>query len=309
MRSKGTMQQALFRSGVLAAALAAPVALAVNESEPNQPVGSAESVTIVIEPGKATGGATIDAVLGVLSGAVQGDLDYFTFRGTAGDVVTLDIDGGMGGVRSVDTMLAIFGPAPAYRMLRFTDDGYPVDAGSIHMFDARIDNFKLPETGEYTVGVSSYPRRFTHGGGVTSNALNNRSNGDYRLLISGVSSPVLHISIDIKPGDGESAAPINPKSKGKIPVALLGAADFDVLNLDTASLTFGHTGYEASLAKCGPRELVNDDSYLDVVCHFENPAAAIASTDDEAVLRGKLNDGRQIEGRGWLKVVPVKSME
>lgn len=308
MRSKST-KGTLIRCGVLAAALTAPAALAVSEAEPNQPIGSAESVTIVIQPGQPTGGAAIEAVLGVLSGPVVGDLDYFTFRGTAGDVVTLDIDGGMGGARSVDTMLAIFGPAPAYRMLRFVDDGYPVDAGSIHQLDARIDNFKLPETGEYTVGVSSYPRRFTHGGGVTSSNLNNRSNGDYQLLISGVSSPVLHINIDIKPGDGESPAPINPKSRGKIPVALLGAADFDLLQLDTASLTFGHTGYEASLSKCGPRELVNDDSYLDMVCHFENQVAAIASTDDEAIVRGRLNDGRQIEGRGWLKVVPAKAME
>jgi hypothetical protein len=138
--------------------------------------------------------------------------------------------------------------------------------------------------------------------------LNGRSNGDYTLVISGVSSPVLHINIDIKPGNGESAAPMNPKAKGKIPVALLGSRDFSVMDVDTASLTFGHTGDEASLSKCSGREDVNDDGTLDLICHFENQLAAFQPTDEEGILKGRLDDGRLFEGRGLLKVVPEKAV-
>jgi hypothetical protein len=204
-------------------------------------------------------------------------------------------------------IIAVFGAAPGYPLLRMNDDGgAPLDAGSISGFDSRIVNFRLPADGSYTVGVSSYPRRFVNGGGTSSNSLGANANGDYTLVISGVSVSVLQINIEIKPGSGD-VAPINPKSRGKIPVALLGSGDFAVDDVDTSTLTFGHTGNESSLAKCGPKSDVNGDLWPDMVCHFNNQAAAFAPSDDEAILRGELEDGREFEGRGWLKVVPVKA--
>jgi hypothetical protein len=301
------------RCAILAAVLgltAVPgIAQAVSEIEANDPIASAQHLTIVVEHGQPKGGATAEGVLGNLAGTPVRDLDFYVFRGQAGDVVTVDIDGGIGGARSVDTILGIFGPGPTYTLLRQNDDaGSPLDEGSISAYDSRIDNFTLPATGEYTVGVSSYPRRFATGGTTSSTTLNGRSNGDYTLVISGVSSPVLHINIDIKPGNGESAAPMNPKAKGKIPVALLGSRDFSVMDVDTASLTFGHTGDEASLSKCSGREDVNDDGTLDLICHFENQLAAFQPTDEEGILKGRLDDGRLFEGRGLLKVVPEKAV-
>ena len=293
---------------LLAIALALPgLAQAVAESEPNHPIAQPQALTITVQGGQSTGGAAVDAVIGNLSGAATLDLDYFTFNGTEGDVVSVDIDGGMGGVRNVDTILAVFGPGPTYAMLRYNDDaGFPLDPGSSHPYDSRITNFRLPASGTYTVGVSSYPRRFVNGGGTSSTALSSNSNGDYQLLVTGVSVPVLQISIDIKPGSGD-VAPINPKSRGKVPVALLGARDFSVQDVDVNSLTFGHSGNEASLSKCGEPTDVNGDVWPDVVCHFENQDAKFEATDDEAILRGKLGNGRAFEGRGWLKVVPVKA--
>jgi hypothetical protein len=285
---------------------AAPAAWAVDEVEPNAPIDSPQSLVIEATAG-TTGGATIEAVMGVLSGAPVADVDFFEFTGQEGDVVTVDIDGGMGGARSVDTIVGIFGPGPAFPLLRTNDDaGFPLDPGSTHPFDSRVDNFRLPATGSYTVGVSSFPRRFGHGGVTTSTMLNALSNGDYKLLISGVTVAVLQINIDIKPGSGD-VAPINPKSRGKIPVALLGAADFDVAAVDVDSLRFGHSGEEPSLSKCGKPEDINGDGRADLVCHFENQDAKFAPSDDEAILKGKLADGRAFEGRGWLKMVPVKA--
>ena len=290
-----------------AALLAVPgLALAASESEANNPIGMANALTV-----GSDGSVTVDGVIGNLTGAAALDIDYYTFSGKEGDVVTLDIDGGMGGVRNVDTELAVFGPAPGYATLRANGDmGATLDPGSTHRFDSAIVNFRLPATGLYTVGVSSFPRRFaTTGGGTTSNSLSgSNANGDYTLVISGVTPPLLQINIDIKPGN-DSLAPINPKSKGKIPVALLGSSEFLVRDVDTSTLTFGHTGNEASLSKCHEASDVNGDVFPDMLCHFENQDAKFEFTDDEAILRGELEDGRRFEGRSWLKVVPAKAPE
>ncbi len=90
-------------------------------------------------------------------------------------------------------------------------------------------------------------------------------------------------------------------------MALLGASDFSVRDVDVGSLTFGHSGSESSLSRCGEPTDVNDDVWLDLVCHFENQDAKFVSSDDEGILKGKLQDGRAFEGRGSLKVVPVKA--
>ncbi|MGE5240066.1 MAG: pre-peptidase C-terminal domain-containing protein [Bacteroidota bacterium] len=304
---KHTLHNAV-QIALLGASLIAGVAYADDEIEPNQPIGSAQPVTIVPGSGGEKGSATVHGVLGNLTGSPVGDVDFYSFYGLVGDVVTVDIDGGIGGARSVDTIVAVFGPAPGYKKLRENDDaGFPLDPGSTSPYDSRIDNFLLPATGTYTVGVSSYPRRFTDGGGLMSSSLNSKSNGDYTLIISGVSPPVLQINIDIKPGDGDSAAPINPKSKGKIPVALLSSAEFNAVTVKTDSLRFGPTGSEASLSACGnDGEDVNGDGLLDLVCHFDNQRAAFSATDEEGIVKGMTDDGRAFEGRGRLKVVPAK---
>jgi hypothetical protein len=283
--------------------LAAPAAWAEAEREPNEPIASAQALTIGTD-----GRAAVDGVVGGLSGPPVVDVDFFTFEGREGDVVTLDIDGGMGGVRSVDTMLGVFGPHPVYTLLRANDDaGMPLDAGSTHPLDSRIDNFRLPATGRYVVGVSSYPRAFRNGGTTATNALNAQSNGDYTLIVSGVTVPVMQINIDIKPGHGDDLPPINPKSRGKVPVALLGSRDFAVADVDVGRLTFGHSGDEISISKCGERVDVNGDGVVDLVCHFENQLARFLPTDEEGILKGRLLDGGRFEGRGWLKVVPEKA--
>jgi Bacterial pre-peptidase C-terminal domain len=300
------MKTFIARHLIAALLLAAPgLALAIAESEPNQPVSSGQALAI-----QSDGTTTVDAVIGVNSGAAVVDVDFFSFSGREGDVVTLDIDGGMGGGRNVDTIMAIYSTAAGYPMLRFNDDGgTPLDPGSIHAFDSRIVNFRLPASGTYVVGVSSYPRRLQAGGTTSSNSLaSSNANGDYTLIISGVTPPVLQINIDIKPGN-DALAPINPKSRGKIPVALLGSSEFLVQDVDTSKLTFGHSGNEASLAKCHEPADVNGDVFPDLLCHFENQDAQFEPTDDEAILRGYLGDGRKFEGRSWLKVVPVKARE
>jgi hypothetical protein len=247
-----------------------------------------------------------------VSGPAVQDVDFYAFWGKAGDTIEVDIDGGMGGLRNVDTWVGIFGPGWQY-VLRASNDDAPgaLDPGSISRFDSRIPNFTLDADGVWTIGVSSFPRRLTHGGAYVSTTLGTNSNGDYSLTISGVTPLVQQVIIDVKPGSGD-VAPVNLKARGTIPVALLSSEEFNALDVkvDVKTLTFGRIGTEESLRKCGKGgEDVNRDGRPDLVCHFENQAAAFTEDDDRAMLRGITNAGTPFEGYGMLKVIPVKRRE
>jgi len=279
-------------------AAAAPVALAVSDVEVNHPIDMSQVVAIVSDL------TTVDGELG--NGGV-GDLDYFIFSGKAGDVVTLDIDRGAGDGtgKSVDTVIAIFGAGPTYSILRMNDDATK-DEGSLSSLDSRIENFVLPQTGRYVVGVSHYPRYFLAGGTARSGSA---KTGDYQLVITGVTPEVKQIAIEVKPGSDE-VAPINPKSKGKIPVAILGGPDFDAMSVDPATITFGARGSEQSLTKCEwTGSDVNGDGRVDRVCHFENQVAGFQLGDLEGILRGRTNQGVAVEGRAFLKIVPAEKVQ
>jgi hypothetical protein len=304
VNSKLAIKRTAVAAAFLAAFGASSLALAIYEVEPNAPLGSAQQLVI-----GSTGGVEVSAILGNPAGDLVADVDFYVFEGREGDVVTIDIDGGMklgSSARSVDTVIAIFDQGG--KKLRENDDS-SVDPGSAHSFDSRIDNFRLPASARYTVGVSSWPRFLQEGGTVSSTALNGNSNGTYTLLISGVTPSAMQISVEIKPGHTGDAAPINPKSKGNIPVALLSSTDFTPLEVDQQSLRFGPEGNESSLLRCNKGDYVNADDKLDLVCHFDTQAAGFEPGDLEGIVKGSLKDGRRFEGRGLLKVVPVKRQQ
>ena len=309
-------------AAALLIATATNVAFAVDELEPNDRMFTdarltAQRLTF------STDTLDINGTIGVTDPnvAAVADLDFYSFDAQEGDVITLDIDNGMKpfdlSVRSVDTVLAIFGPLPAVTIQRQNDDTsvfVPRDPGSVDIRDALIEKFRVPQTGTYVVGVSSKPRSFKDGGGTTSTMVSGSTarfpNGSYKLIISGVTPAVQQINIAIKPDSGE-AAPLNPKAKGSIPVAILSNAAsksspaFDAMTLEPYSLTFGSTGDESSYLRCGKDGVdVNADGLLDLVCHFDNQLAKWQSDDLEGTLRGKTKGGVAFEGRGWLKVVP-----
>ncbi len=306
----------IFRRSVVAVAVLGAIALsgtalAVDEVEPNQPIQMAQQLIV-----PASGSVTVNGVVGVISGTAVQDVDFYSFFGKAGDIVTIDIDGGFqAGKRNVDTWIAIFGPGPGYKMKDSNDDTSVVDPGSVSRLDARIEKFKLDADGIWTVAVTGLKRRLTDGGIYASGFTfvdPFRGNGDYTLTISGVTPSVQQISIDVKPGNNDDPAPVNPKARGTIPVALLSSADFNALDIkrDAKSLTFGRTGTEESLRKCGnDGEDVNGDGRLDLVCHFENQLAKFTEEDDRGTVRGVTNAGLPFEGHGRLKVVPVKPAE
>jgi len=114
------------------------------------------------------------------------------------------------------------------------------------------------------------------------------------------------VDIDIKPGSNIN--PINRKSKGKIPVAILSTSDFDARKMvDRTSLTFGATGDEDSLAFCTPRRVdINGDHLKGLICHFYTKKTGFQCGDTEGILKGQLLDGTPIEGSDLVRIVPCK---
>jgi hypothetical protein len=125
--------------------------------------------------------------------------------------------------------------------------------------------------------------------------------GAFELEADGGGSGEVHI--DIKPGSQSN--PINPKSVGKIPVAILSTSDFDAPSeVDKTSLTFGRTGDELSLVSCNKKgEDVNRDGLLDLVCQFKTKLTGFKFGDTEGILKGQTVDGVPIEGRDSVNVV------
>jgi hypothetical protein len=311
-------------AGILWASADPVVAEPIKEFEPNDTIASAQKLTFTVPPGITVssggtpkGSATVKGVIGDLTGPAAFDSDFYSFEGQVGDKVTIDIDYGMGGDRNVDTNIAIFGAGKdgPYTRLMWSDDPLcppGCDEGSTSRKDPIIVEYLLTYTGTYTVGVSNRLFTLLGGGATLSNYLSSSfPNGDYTLIISGVTSKSLLITIpiDIKPGEGESDAPINPKSKGKIPVALLSfpPLNFKAVDVKIDTLKFGAKGDEESLSKCNKGgEDVNGDGLLDLVCHFENQQTGLTASSEVGIVTGTTGDGTQFEGRGNLKMKAVK---
>lgn len=123
---------------------------------------------------------------------------------------------------------------------------------------------------------------------------------DLRFVEAG--PPGLTVPIDIMPGGATN--PINPRSRGVTPVALLSTAELDAPGeVDRASLTFGPTGIEAPVnargragrPACGVRD-VNGDGRSDLVCRFETAAAGFAAGDATGIVRGATRSGLALSG-------------
>ncbi len=73
----------------------------IAEQEPTDPISSSQLVSI-----PSSDPISITGVLGTIGEPAVADLYFYSFQGTAGDTVSIDIDNVDGGAQSVDTFIA-----------------------------------------------------------------------------------------------------------------------------------------------------------------------------------------------------------
>jgi hypothetical protein len=124
----------------------------------------------------------------------------------------------------------------------------------------------------------------------------------------GESKALQAVQIDIMPGDDVSC--INNDGRGLIPVAILGAADFDVTRVDVGTIAF--EGLEIAARGRADRLLahvedVNGDGFDDLVVQIQDTDGTFAAGSGTAVLTGKRFDGTAFGGSDAICVIPVGS--
>ena len=168
---------------------------------------------------------------------------------------------------------------------------------------------------------------------VTGDPLEQESGGSARFIeLLPVGAEAVELYLDIKPGSCPNS--FNPKSQGKLPVALLGTMDFDVMDIDPASVVISRedgvggsvgitlrpnmtmmasyedvaTPFDGDLCDCHE---MGPDGYMDLGFKFSRPELVAAlelgslehNTLVELVVSGELLDGTPFEARDCIRIV------
>ncbi|MCH8840377.1 MAG: hypothetical protein IH831_06800 [Planctomycetes bacterium] len=136
--------------------------------------------------------------------------------------------------------------------------------------------------------------------------------GNLRFVVEGTIIPEpISLALDIKPGSDEN--PVNLKSRGVLPVAVLSTDDFDTSDIDVETLLFGDPLLlDVGGMAAGPLrfafEDVSDDGLVDLTLKFSLPElidlGALGPESIAGLLTGTLFDGTPIEGADSIRIVP-----
>lgn len=122
------------------------------------------------------------------------------------------------------------------------------------------------------------------------------------------SGETIEVGIDIKPGSAPN--PINPASRGLIPVAILTTDEFDAAGVDPGTVKLAG----ASVAVRGKDgkfmahlEDIDGDCDFDLVLHFDTQSEGAVWESGEIILTGRTYEelgAQYIEGSDYIKIVP-----
>ncbi len=250
------------------------------------------------------GGATIYNTI-TLPGVSLAAGDYFVICGDAANVANCDLD------VTPDINLIQNGAPDAIGLRNSGGDlvdavSYEGDTGAPYTEGSGTGLVDPSTTGN--LGIS----RFPDGTDTDQNNVDFVSScitpGEPNIGIP--SCPTVEVTIDIKPQSCPN--PLNVKKKGVMPVAILGTGDFDVLNIDPATVLFEGVapirwaiedvttpvagGEQCDCTTDGP------DGFDDLTLKFDAQelAAALGSVNNgdelELTITGNLLDGTPIEG-------------
>jgi hypothetical protein len=114
--------------------------------------------------------------------------------------------------------------------------------------------------------------------------------------ITGSPCAPIEVDCDIKPGSDPNS--INLKSKGVIPVAVLGSATFDVTTINVTTLMF-----EGASPVHWAYEDVNQDSFTDLVSHYRTQETNLTSGSTSGTISGQLTNGLFFECADSVRIV------
>jgi hypothetical protein len=115
----------------------------------------------------------------------------------------------------------------------------------------------------------------------------------------------LPVAVDIKPGS--TTNPINPKSKGTIPVGVLSGI-YEGINFNATSIVFESlqlAGTPAMPIGKSSKDL-DKDGDLDMVFHFKTQTIQWSNLTTQTCLSGRTNNGVYFEACDNIKIVPSK---
>jgi hypothetical protein len=148
---------------------------------------------------------------------------------------------------------------------------------------------------------------------------------NHRVQKFGYPSLDVEVEVDIRPWSCRN--PLNLRSRGVLPVAILGSEVFDVRDIDVTTITLSLEGAEGGAVPIrsryadvsGPLEgeicdwhELGPDGYEDLVLKFKTRAVARVikalgevNRGDEVILiiRGSLEDGTQFEAEDSVKII------
>ena len=237
------------------------------------------NTAIFSDPPLAWGGVNAGGIVDLIT-PVQGKIVVPATGGLSGKTSHLAVEGGIADVGNL--LLQVYGCDGNLLGSTINDDGTGPNGRTLMTLDIPgMHSFRVSTPAGDTFGVDS-------------------------IQMEDPTPCVITVSIDIKPGS--STNPINLKSNGVIPVAILSTATFDATTVDASTVCFGDAE-NPSQRDCteahgkGHIEDVNGDGRLDMLLHYETQETGIDPGDTQACLTGKTVGGQPIAGCDSIKTL------